>query len=560
MQIIGLCVTITLSKYAFLWGNMSEILRLLSESKSSCIVKRIYSCPCGNGTIQEEQDYTPGHRDGFASLLCNKCKNDYYIDFGNSSTKWSIKKRKELKSMDNIWLLTEERPKTSVVFQIIEMYCTDFNDKITLNQEIKIKPMTENGKFVFTYIVEGLKVEQAQNIFIKTISGYSSSVDFLLFKQKNMPKENDLTEIPLMAIEETKTSDDESRNTGVSQRVSKFVYLRSFYSDVKMYMLYNEELEARPNKKPSNTSIFGTNILLSLGVTIVGKDTSKWFAPFESLDELIKFKSDMRKPPKGNVPVRITKYADRIEVSGRLSKPANKGNIGHDPNIGTISMIGAGVRSFDQKVNIVVTRHGVSQEYVEKNQKNKFLYNCSILNMSLDGLKTPSSIKLPDYYWHYERKSEKVASILLHLTCLYSGIKGIYENHAGCERSYFKTNTGLPIALPKKDKSGKKLRLPDVVLFDDDVHEIYNVEGKKLTTLKQGLKEIETYDAIENEYIKVKYPGCKIERWVSIFGGNKRKVPNEKVLIYLNDDGEVYINEAAPKNIKVAFEKIKITC
>ncbi len=538
---------------------MLEKLCLLSENKSSYIVKRVYSCPCGNGIIQEEQDYTPGHRDGFAYLSCDKCKNDYYIDFGSSNTKWSLKKRNGVKNMDNIWLLTEERPKPSVILQIIEMYCTDFSDRITLKNEIKIKPITKNGMFIFTYIVEGLKVENAENIFIKTISGYSSSVDFLLFKQECMPKENDLTEIPLMAIEETKTSDDESRNTGVSQRVSKFVYLRRFYKDVKMYMLYNEELEARPNKKPSNTSIFGTNILLSLGVTIVGKDTSKWFAPFKSLDELIKFKSDMRRPPKGNVPITITKYDDRVEVSGRLSKPADAGNIGHDPNIGTLSMIGAGLRLFGWEKNIVITLHGVSQSYVTKNPTNKFLFNCSLLNMSLDGLTMPC-IVLPDYYWHYERKSEKVASILLHLTCLYSGIKGIYENHAGCERSYFKTGTGSLITLPKKDENGNNLLLPDVVLCDDIVREIYNVEGKKLITLSNGLKEIETYDAIENEYIKVKYPGYSIQRWVSIFGGNLRKTPHEKVLIYLSDSGEVYINNAAPANIKASFDRIGITC
>lgn len=456
--------------------------------------------------------------------------------------------------MDNIWLLTEERPKPSVILQIIEMYCTDFDDEIIFEKEIKIKPIIQNGKFIFTYVIEGLKVEKAENIFIKTISGYSSSVDFLLFKQENPPKENDLSEIPLMAIEETKTSDDESRNTGVSQRVSKFVYLRSFYRNVKMYMLYNEELEARPNKKPSTTSIFGTNILLSMGVTIIGKDTSKWFAPFKSLDELIRFKSDMREPPKGNVPVRITKYADKIEVSGRLSNPSYAGNIGHDPNIGTLSMIGVGLRLFGWRGNIVITLHGVSQEYLTNNPTNKFLYNCSLLNMTLDGLEMPS-VALPDYYWHYERKSEKVASILLHLTCLYSGIEGIYENHAGCERSYFKTRTGSLIALPKKDTDGKNLLLPDVVLCDDIVREIYNVEGKKFTTLKQGLKEIETYDAIENEYIKIKYPRYNIQRWLSIFGGRYRGVPHSKVLMYLNDDGEIYINSSAPAGIKAAFRK-----
>lgn len=31
---------------------------------------------------------------------------------------------------DNIWLLTEERPKPSVVSQIIEMYSSDFDDDI----------------------------------------------------------------------------------------------------------------------------------------------------------------------------------------------------------------------------------------------------------------------------------------------------------------------------------------------------------------------------------------------------------------------------------------------
>ncbi len=39
-----------------------------------------------------------------------------------------------------------------------------------------------------------------------------------------------------MAIEETKTSDDESRNTGVYQRGSKFVYITPYYQNVKLYV------------------------------------------------------------------------------------------------------------------------------------------------------------------------------------------------------------------------------------------------------------------------------------------------------------------------------------
>ena len=70
--------------------------------------------------------------------------------------------------MDNLWLLTEERPKPSVVLQIINMYCTDFADSVSVLGEIKIKPIIENGFFKFIYVVENLSVGKAHNIFIKT--------------------------------------------------------------------------------------------------------------------------------------------------------------------------------------------------------------------------------------------------------------------------------------------------------------------------------------------------------------------------------------------------------
>ena len=76
--------------------------------------------------------------------------------------------------MDNLWLLTEERPKPSVILQIVEMYCSDFNDKITVKQDIRIKPIIDNGVFKYVYVVEGLKVGNADRIFIKTVSGNSS--------------------------------------------------------------------------------------------------------------------------------------------------------------------------------------------------------------------------------------------------------------------------------------------------------------------------------------------------------------------------------------------------
>ena len=182
--------------------------------------------------------------------------------------------------MDNLWILTEERPKSSVLRQIIGLYEKDFGGVINyIEEDIKIRAVFQNGNFMFKYVVEGITLHGINKIIIKTVSGSSSFFDFLVFQQQNEPTEDEPGNL-LMAIEETKTSDDESRNTGVYQRASKFAFIDAFYKDVNLYMLYNEELEAREEKKPSDTSIFGTNMLLTLDVEIVGKDTSKWFTKF----------------------------------------------------------------------------------------------------------------------------------------------------------------------------------------------------------------------------------------------------------------------------------------
>lgn len=468
---------------------------------------------------------------------------------------------KMTENSENLWILTEERPKPSVICQIVDMYCKDYNDKIINKQNVKIKPIIENGSFLFTYKIEGLSVENANEILLKTVSGNSSFIDFLLFKQRNEPVEGNSNDNLLMAIEETKTNDDESRNTGVYQRGSKFVYIKAYYSNVKLYMLYNEELEAQEDKKPSDTSVFGTNILLTLGVTIVGKNTSKWFKPFQTLDELINFKSKMRRPPAGNVPIIITKYDNHIEVSGRLAKPAEAGNIGHDPNIGALSMISACIRKLGWDKDILITLHGVTQQYVNNTKgKNKFLYICSILGMKLDGIDMPENVVIPELYWHYEKKSEKMADILLHVQTTYHDMYCVYENHAGCERGYFRNKRGALITLPKKDKNGVNLYLPDVVLYDEKTNYILLVEGKMLSTLNQGLIEIENYDSIEQEYIYPVYGrDVTIMRCLSIFGGNCLHIPNEKVLFYLSDSGKILINKDAPECIKKAFGDTGVT-
>lgn len=452
-------------------------------------------------------------------------------------------------NQDNLWILTEEKPKCSVIKTILKIYERDFNVKILECEDLKIIPIVDDQKFQFTYVLDSVSVEGINKIFIKSVSGNSSFFDFLFFRQKSEPEEGSLDNL-LMVIEETKTDDSESRNTGVYQRCSKFVFFDYYKPEAKKYMLYNSD--ALKVKTPSDTNKFGTNMLLTLGVSVEGKDMSKYFAPFKTINEIIVFKSKMKKPPKNNIPIEITRCNGKIKISGRLSKPADQGNIGHDPNIGALSIISKCIRVLGWKGDIVITKHGVDQEYISKTKgKNKFLYICKMLKLKLDGIIMPPNVDLPAKYWRYEMKSEKVASILLHIIGENNGLKEVYQNHAGCERGYFISPTEELISLPKMDCQGKNLYIPDLVLFNSSKNEILLIEGKQMSTLDNGIEELENYDSIENEFIKVNYPKASIIRCLSIFGDNEIiESKFEKVLLHLNLSGEVVLGPIAPKYIK----------
>ncbi len=243
--------------------------------------------------------------------------------------------------MNNLWILTEERPKVQVIKQILDVYCKEYQESLEIENELKIRPMIENGYFQFRYVLENVSVSNIEHIYLKTVSGNSSFLDFLVFQQIDEPVENANTNNLIMAFEETKTRDNESRNTGVYQRGTKFVYFSSYYQDVNLYMLYHNEHIFDDNKKPSATNIFGTNLLMTLGIEILNKNTTKWFHKFQSVEELIQAKSEMRNPSYKNIPLTIQKESDCIKISAGLAKPRDSGNIGHDPNIGALSLIGA---------------------------------------------------------------------------------------------------------------------------------------------------------------------------------------------------------------------------
>ena len=448
--------------------------------------------------------------------------------------------------MKNLWILTEERPKKQSLEIILDYFAKHMSIAYK-GGDLWICPLLNSKKcFDFTYEVKGFNSPKVEHVYIKTISGSSSFVDYLLYYQEEQPTTQDT---PLLAIEETKTDDSESRNTGVYQRATKFVLLNFFYPCTKCVMLYSLHIEQKED--PTATYIFGTRMLRTLGVDIIGKKLDKeLYKPFSTIEELIATKQLMSKPKSPtNVSVDIEQYDDSISVSGRLYKDDR---LAHDPSIGTLSLICATLRKLGWDKDIVITRHGLSQKHVVGN--NKFLQIADRLHLYLQGL-TLSPCNMPDSYWHYEIKGEKLGTIFIHTIVenLTSGFS-VFDNHAGCEKSYFKTADGVHIPLEKYvdrglykagDKS-KRLAIPDLVLIDIDSKESITIEGKTFANRFKGIEELKLYDSFEAMYLDKYYPRYTHKRTVVLYGGQNNSVIEVEIGFLLNQNGNMVLGINAP--------------
>jgi hypothetical protein len=454
----------------------------------------------------------------------------------------------------NLWFLTEERPKKEVLQTIFQKFAKDYGFAVFVDT-IRIFPILEDDKFTFTYEVTGFRCNKVDKVYIKTVSGNSSFTDFLIFYQKDEPT---LKDEPIYAIEETKTDDKESRNTGVYQRCSKFVFIQSYYPNVKKIMLYNLQIDQKA--EPTSTYIFGTKLLLTLGVEILGKKLDeKIFTPFKTVDEIIDLKNEMRKAPKGNVPILLKKLKTKIEVSGRLFK---SGGLSHDPNIGALSIICAVLRKLGWTQKIEITQHGLLQKHVGKT--NKFIQISNKIGISLKGLTMPK-VEMNKDYWKYDKDGEKLGTIFIHLVVEeFTQGYSIFENHAGCEKGYFFPLNGEPIPLEKyKDrtlyKAGDKkqnIEIPDLILLDKKEKEIINIEGEKYVNRNAGILQIKTFDFIEKFYIKKHYPKYKIIRTVVLFGSEETSIVEIEVSFLLNKNGQLILGVKAPKLFQKAVKNL----
>ena len=477
--------------------------------------------------------------------------------------------------MKNLWILTEERPKIEVLRIILELFSADtggafidhlriipilINDKNGKLFKTRSGGTVKLNKFTFTYELIGYKSGKVDKVFIKTVSGKGSFVDYLIYHQFGEPQHN---EEPLYAIEETKTDDAESRNTGIYQRATKFVLIKTIYPASRLIMLYNLQVEQK--KTQTDTNNFGTRCYDTLGVEILGKKSrgNSKTDPFRSVEDLINSKNSMSYPPAGNVPIRLRKDGDTRYVSGRLIK-ANR--LSYDPNIGALSLISATLRKLGWDKNIVLTHHGLSQSHLTPT--HKMILMCRQQDVEFKGLTLPplGDRKIPQY-WHYENKGEKLGTIFVHLVVeSFTNGFSIFENHAGCEKGYFFGSDKKPYAIQKylnkeKYKAGDHsqiVHIPDLILVDPDRVKVINIEGKKSINMEKGIMELNNFDAIESLYIKPHYPKYSMIRTVVLYGGVEKVIKEVAVGFLLNENGQMILGPKAPNLFIEAIEKLSL--
>lgn len=452
-----------------------------------------------------------------------------------------------------LYLLTEERPKVHTIARII-----DFEYYITLSSDAKIVPIMSNkNKFSFVYEAKGFDVYGFDAVLIVIVSGHSSFVDYLVFDSDtlNLPEQPTLdlsyhfnknyivplplvTDSPLYIVEETKTDDRESRNTQAYQRSSKFIFSEIYYGEtVNKYMLY--ELDNDRSMTSTPTHKFGMRMLVTNNIILKGLEHT--YKPFTNLKEFIEEKNKISESGRiGNVPLKLflDKQKNTIYLSAKLDKGTgtSRHKISHDPNIGAVAIISATLRKLGWKGAIEIINHNLLPTAISsRSLGNKLLFlmkklNVEFFEIDVNWAQVSNNIN----YFFFNKTSEKIASIYYHLYVenKLNDTIAIFDNHAGCGKSYFNTPDGyLPVS--------KDTPIPDLVLYDSNKNTVKVIEAEHSLNVLNGVTQLNTFKSFIDNYVITYYPGASVECSVITFG----KSTHPKVSFYLDFDGSVVFSD-----------------
>jgi hypothetical protein len=446
-----------------------------------------------NDTDSESNNNTDSeaNRDANNSLYKNTnndSKNDLDNDSDNSCEELSESLSKC--KLNNYTVLTEEPPnicEINLMFKQINIF-----DLEKLSND-DIKPVILNSQFkgIWSIIINNINIE------ICLFKGKTSSVDYLLFEGSPDTLSYN-AEKALCILESTKTSDTESRNTAVYQRITKFTTFFNMYPKSKAIpiMYYNDAWKS----KITNTANYGLSIMVTLGIRIFCKEkeiinlTDKYsIKPFVTYDELISAKNNI-KEKKGNTSVKINcekiiKEIHYFTICIKLDKGSGKseGKMSHDPNVGLLCGLINILTILTQNCKILIKNHGLNQTYFDKKPKSKFWYSIDSKKIKFENVIIKKIPNIPKEYFEFESQmTEKLSTILYtHL----NKNNCIFSNHSGCALTYLKCDkSNLQI--------GREMHRPDIVFCNQETKTISIIEGKIENKIKHGILQL------SNEYLK----------------------------------------------------------
>jgi hypothetical protein len=450
----------------------------------------------------------------------------------------------------NLWILTEERLKISVLKDILKIYVRDNNIKDTDFSNLKINPIIKNGYFINQYEIENIKIENINKIYSTIVSGKTSFVDHLLFKQKNRPDDFSLkTKNFQYFIEDTKTDTKESRNTAFGQRATKTIIANHFNKSPFKLLITSSIFKY--NEFPDSAK-FDAKCLMTTGVEIFIEESKVEDKKFTNVDDLILEKNSMRQPPSSNIPFRIEKAGKNINISKKIIKAA--GPALSDPSIGQILNVCFALRKLNFIGDITISKHGLNQANFTNMSDNKLLLGCKLLNIKLENIVLSTAIAFPETYWKYPNYStqEKHATILLHHLIEYKSkeLEVIFDHHAGCARNYIKDEDNNNYSVNKTPKG----KTPDLIVRNKKDKILYMIEGKTHNNINKGIEEIKGFpEFFEKHLVKdCNYKGYKMESWITLTGISDKKTEFKNVMFTLKEDGLIDINQ----NLDHKFKKV----
>lgn len=431
-----------------------------------------------------------------------------------------------------MWFMTEEAPKIATLGSIADLYGEKHKIPIQRSPNMRVVPLRdERGRFTGSYLAEGLTIND-KPVHIGLAHGTGSMIDYLIYDTDSHPSPK---QRPDLAIEETKTQDNKSRNVSTSQRLTKFSAIESAYPGVETVMFYNEN-DMNPDKSKGipPSSMRGLRVMRTLGVEIAGADRYQGISGYQSVDDIIESNEKPRHHAL-NVPFTVTMNNDgSISMTAKLSKGSQK-NICHDPNEGLVIGTADALRRLGFEGDIVIRSHGVRQDAVDAQEEtHKFFQAATRLGIQLEDISLPRGVS-SDTYWKDEDSSEKVASILMEVMANNEGLETVFADHAGSERGYLRGSDGKLYEVPAQALD----KIPDLVLYNRKKNELLVIEGKQRHTLGKGKQDIQTLDGKFRKFLQGKYPSAKIQTKISIYGGDDASLPDPDVAFQLTSDGRI---------------------